>query len=224
MGDAPPHAADLHLASACAQGQLDATATFEDLLAGLRPAIAASGASAADIDETLQRLRIQMLVGDPPGIAAYSGRGPLRAWLRVVAMREAVRVLGERGRLQLVGDEQLLERFLPEVDLERDLLGGELHRVFREVFAEAVEALSSRDRLLLRQHAVDDLSIDEIGALHDVNRSTVARWLIAAREELARGTERGLQQRWKASREEVRQVLGLYLSRLDASLARLLSD
>jgi RNA polymerase sigma-70 factor (ECF subfamily) len=219
-------AADLHLACACAAGDPRALALFEEVLGAVRPAVAQLGASAPDVDEVLQRLRLQLLVGPPPGIAAYAGRGALRAWVRVVAVREAVRLLRDRGRARSLEDGPLLESLLPDAapDAERELHGRQLRAAFREAFAQAIAGLPARDRLLLRQQVIDDLSIDEIGGLHRVNRATAARWLVKARQRLAADTRRALQARLGTSPAEVRRLLGLYLSRLDASVERLLVD
>ena len=217
-------AADLHLAQACAEGQTAALAHFERTLAAVRPAVTTLGADPADVDEVLQRLRVQLLVGDPPGISRYRGSGELRAWLRVVAVREAVRVLTERGRHQLVDDTRLVESYLPAIDGERELIGGELGAAFRAAFEEAIRALPARDRLVLRQHGIDELSIDQMGDLHGVHRATAARWVEHARAELARATERSLQARLGGTAAEARSLLQQLMSRMDASVHRLLAE
>jgi RNA polymerase sigma-70 factor (ECF subfamily) len=217
-------APDLHLALACAEGDPRALEAFEATLAAVRPAISTLGASPQDVDEVLQRLRVQMLVGQPPGVSAYSGRGELRAWLRVVAVREAVRLLAERGRSRTIDDTRLLEASLPEIDAEREVIGDELRGHFRAAFEEAVRSLPPRDRLVLRQHGVDDLTIDQIGALHGVHRATAARWIEHARVELAVATERALQRRLSGTSDEVRSLMRLIASRMDASVQRLLAD
>jgi RNA polymerase sigma-70 factor (ECF subfamily) len=216
-------AGDLHLAQASAAGHARALHDFETILTAVRPAIAALGAGSSDIDEVLQRLRVQLLVGERPGISAYGGRGELRAWLRVVAVREAVRVLGERGKNQGIDDTRLLEVILPEVDAERDLIGSELRAQLRVAFEEAVGSLSPRDRLVLRQSGVDGLSIDQIGAVHGVHRATAARWIEQARVELALATERALQRRLNGTTDEVRSLMRLVTSQMDLSVHRLLT-
>ena len=106
---------DVELARACARADPAALAAFEQVLGAVRPAIASLGASAAEIDEVLQRVRVQLLVGDPPGIAGYAGRGELRAWVRVIAVRETVRLRKSAGRTEPLDDERLLESLLPAV-------------------------------------------------------------------------------------------------------------
>ena len=97
-----------------------------------------------------------------------------------------------------------------------------MRAAFRAAFEEAIRALPPRDRLVLRQHGVDDLSIDQIGALHGVHRATAARWVEQARADLARATERALQARLGATAAEVRSLLQQIMSRMDASVHRLL--
>lgn len=217
-------AADLHLACACADGDARAQAHFESVMTSVRPALASLGAGRDEIDEVCQRLRVQLLVGDQPGIAAFGGRGELRAWVRVVAVRETARLLRQRGRAQALDDERMLDAISPGLDAERDLMSEQHRLAFRAAFAEAIQSLPARARLVLRQHAVDDLSIDQIGAAHGVHRATAARWIEQARGELSTATERGLQRRLALSAEEVRDLLRLMLSRLDASVHRLLGS
>ena len=124
-------AADLALASACAQGDPEALARFEAILTAIRPALAAVGASTTEIDEVLQRLRVQLLVGDQPGILAYAGRGELRAWVRVIGVREMVRLCRQGGRAEELDDERLLDSLLPTPEAERDLIKLECRAEFR---------------------------------------------------------------------------------------------
>jgi RNA polymerase sigma-70 factor (ECF subfamily) len=220
LAEAP--AADLHLACACAAGDARALSQFEELLHALKPALVSVGVSGGQLDEVVQRLRVQLLVGPQPGIGGYAGRGSLRAWLRVVAVREGVRALRELGRGDPFDDRRLLDTILPDVDVEHDLTTADFRIHFRAAFEEAVAALAARARLILRQHAVDDLTIDQIGALHRVHRATAARWIEQARADLSSATERALQRRLGVSLDEVRGMLRLYMSRLDASVYRLL--
>ena len=72
------HLEDQYLACACADGDPAALAAFE---AKILPGIAASLrrlALPADVAaEVHQRVRAHLLVGEPPRIAEYQGRGPL---------------------------------------------------------------------------------------------------------------------------------------------------
>jgi RNA polymerase sigma-70 factor (ECF subfamily) len=88
---------------------------------------------------------------------------------------------------------------------------------FRIAFGEAAAQLTDRERTLLRYRFVDDLSIDEIGALYRVHRATVARWIAAIRESLFEGTRTRLMARLELDEPEVDSVLRLIDSQLDVS-------
>src|SRR5262245_58099234 len=82
---------DLYLAWACAAGVPGAHAVFErEIVAHVPLHLARFRRGPEFTDEVLQALRERLLVGDPPRIAAYGGRGPLGAWVRVAAIRIAV--------------------------------------------------------------------------------------------------------------------------------------
>ena len=63
----------------------------------------------------------------------------------------------------------------PKGDPELQLLKREHVTHFKASFAEAVAALDSADRLLLKQHLVERLTIDQLGALYHLHRASAAR-------------------------------------------------
>lgn len=89
---------------------------------------------------------------------------------------------------------------------------------FKRAFHAAVEALDDRERLLLRQHALDGLSIDQLAALHGVHRATAARQVQAARQSVLAATQRELIRRLRLARGELASVMRLIASRLDVTL------
>ena len=93
-GDAALHGVDLFLAVGCALGDPGALAAFEATHVA-RIASWLRERDPAIVDEVQQRVRDRVLIGGPSGearIAGYSARGPLGAWLRVVALREHARL------------------------------------------------------------------------------------------------------------------------------------
>lgn len=214
--------ADLALASACARGDDRALAALEPVLAAeVAYAAARMGAPASSADEALQIVRTILLVAAPgraPAIASYAGRGDLRAWVRVVAIRELVRVQKAIRKDDEFEDDALYD-FLspaeaPELEHLRALYRPDLVAAFRD----AIRSLTSKERLLLRQQCLDGLSIDELGPLHGVHRATAARWLAKARETLLSRTKKGLMKRLGIPPAEVDSILRLLQSRLDLSL------
>lgn len=219
---------DLYLACGCAGGEPAALAGFEQRCgAAIERAIAATGASAAERADLGQVVRQRLLVApadsDTPRIATYSARGPLTAWVRVVATREAARMLG-RARREAGSDDEIAGLLATGDDPEIGYLKRLYRSEFKRAFQAAIEALTDRQRLLLRQHVLDGLNIDQLAALHGAHRSTTARWLEAARDAVLAGTRRELVQRLQLSRGELASVMRLIQSQLDVSLSRVLVD
>ncbi len=220
------HLRDLYLACACAAGVTGAAEKLEaGCFAAVEPALARLGLDAAQIEETRQTLRQQLLVAEPgrePLIARYAGRGPLGAWVRVVALRIALK---RRHRVQreVPLEEQVLEAMpLQDGDAELRFIKDLYRGAFQEAFAEALGALSPRDTNLLLHHYLDGLTTRELGALHRVNQSTAARWLEQARQAVLAATRAGLERRLGAEPAEVESIMRLLHSRLDVTLRGLL--
>lgn len=220
------HGVELHLAYACRQGEPAALARFErEHIGPLGPVVGRVDPSAAFVDEVKQRLRTKLLVcegQDPPKIAGYTGRGDLQTWVRVVAVREALSSLRAQRRRALVSDEPLLA-------LEASATGpelGALKQQYREQFAEAFTAAlgerSPAERNLLRLHYLHGLSIDELGTLLGIHRSSAARRIAKTRQTLLRDTRRRLQAGLAMERQDFDQLMALIASRLDLSIERFL--
>ena len=217
------HTDDLYLACGCAAGDPAALAGFEDACAAvIARAVASTGVSPADRADLGQIIRQRLLVapasGEPPRIATYSARGSLRAWTRVVATREAARMLPRAHRELAAGDDELVARIGGDDDPEIGYLKRLYRDEFRRAFHAAVEALDDRDRLLLRQHALDGLSIHQLAALHGVQRSTASRQVQLARDAVLSGTQRALLRRLRLTRSELASVMRLIASQLDVTL------
>ena len=212
---------DLYLACACARADPVAIAAFERHYLGVvDDAVSAMRfANAALVNEVKQRLRVHLLA-DPgaPGILAFAGRGNLRHWLRIMAVREALGLVRARNR-ELPVDDELLERaVLPAASPELEFIKKHYQREFNAVLTEAVAALSTRDRMLLRQTFLDGLTIDHLGTLYGIHRATAARWLARAQRSLRKEMEARLMRRLGVPRRELISILRLVRSGLDVSL------
>lgn len=218
---------DLYLACACAAGDPCALDDFERYCGPvIHRALASTGAAIEERADLLQVVRQRLLVapaqGGAPRIATYSARGSLRGWVRVVAIREAARMLPRARRERAAEHDELAGLIAgsdnPEVGYFKRLYREE----FKQAFHTAVEALDDRARLLLQQAALDGLSVDQLAALHGVHRATAARWVQAAREAVLIATQRALLWRLRLSRTELASVMRLIQSQLDLSLTRVL--
>jgi RNA polymerase sigma-70 factor, ECF subfamily len=219
------HAGDLFLAFACAGGERRAVDALEDRLAEVGPTLARQG-SAALADEVKQLLRQRLLVadaGERPKIAEYSGRGPLVAWLRVAAVRTALD-LHRRANRERISDGADLAGLQAAADPEMEVIKNRYREDFRDAFHAAVADLTSRDRNVLRLHFLDGLSIDEIGVIYRVHRSTVARWIARSRDALLEETRRRMREKLQLASGEFESLMGLVQSQLDVSIHRFLSQ
>jgi RNA polymerase sigma-70 factor (ECF subfamily) len=218
-------AGDLYLACACAGGDPIAHAAFDGLLTEVDAAAGPIRAPADTVDEVKQMLRAQLLLpreGRPPAIGGYAGRGSLRGWLRITATRELVRQI--KKMLRDVPLEQAILDQPGDKDPALERLKEQYRAEFSAALGLALADLEPRERTLFRMQLIDQLGIDEIGAVYNVHRATAARWLVKARGALVAATQRHLAARLRLDDDEVTSVIRMIQSRLDVSVERLLEE
>lgn len=212
---------DLMLAYACGHGDPVALQLFEaHYMREVAIAAAKLRAAPGVLDEARQVMRDLLFVGGK--ISTYSGRGDLRGWVRVVAMREVMRLCDRDRREVTIGDEALLDALSPAEDPELEHFKQRYRGELAIAFEQAVAALTPRERTLLRHQVIDGMGVEAIGRLYDVHHSTAARWLVRARDALLAGTHERLRMNLQLSVPEVESVLRLIRSRIDVSVERLL--
>jgi RNA polymerase sigma-70 factor, ECF subfamily len=218
------HTDDLYLACACAKGDIRAIAAFDThCMSVVESAVSRHRVSSDVAAEVKQLVRERALVGDsgPPRIAGFSGRGDLRGWVRVMATREAM-LLSRRARRETpVDDEELLYAFVTPGDAELEQAKSRYRDEFKQAFDVALRSLPARDQTLLRQHVIDGLTIDQLGALYRVHRSTAARNLERARQAVLAATRAQMQNRLHVRTTELDSILRMIRSKLEVSLRAL---
>ncbi|MEO8698468.1 MAG: sigma factor-like helix-turn-helix DNA-binding protein [Kofleriaceae bacterium] len=214
-----PHASDLYLACACVHGVAEAIAAIERVhFTRIREFAAAVDSSPAFVTELAQQLRAKLLVGPPPRIATYSGRGSLGGWIRVAAVRLA-RDIGRSERAEANRRDDLEPGTLdPELGYLKQTYGAAVSTVVQDSLA----ALASEDRALLKMHYVDGLTIEQVGTAFGKSRATSARMLAAARMTLVAAIRERLVGVIGVRADEADSLLAFVRSRLDLSLARAL--
>jgi RNA polymerase sigma-70 factor (ECF subfamily) len=219
-GVATPHAVDLYLAFACREGQPRALQVF-DRTFGTELDRALRGRDTRAAEDAKQILRQRLFVGPPPKIAAYSGHGPLKRWLRVVARRILLEVVENRepiadeweiAALPVAGDDPELAYFKARYRAD-----------YKHAFETALAALDPRARTVLAQYHVDGLTVDQLGALYAVHRATASRWVTEAQKQVGQRTLALLRERLGLSPEDLGGVTRLVRSQLTLSLSRLLA-
>ena len=221
---------DLYLAAACVAQNIQAIAAFDrEILSNARGAIRSIDPSDTFVDEACQRLRANLLVGDGgrPKVADYAGRGPLRAWVGVAAVRTALMMRRSQQRAREVPadtDSDWTDALITisTGNPELELLKRQYAAAFADALRAAVAALEPRLRTVLRMSFVDALSIDEIGAVYAVHRATAARWIQKACDAVSENTRGALADRLALTTTELERVTAMVQSQLDVSLSQLL--
>jgi RNA polymerase sigma-70 factor (ECF subfamily) len=221
-------AEDLFLASTCASGKPEALRVFDERVwRPLRGAVARIDPSSDFVDEVGQRLREKLFstsAGLAPRIREYSGRGALAGWVRVAAVRLALDLKRSRtegaGAADDVADDAVADG--AQADPELRLLKERYGAAFQSALSKALDALSDEQCNLLRLQIVDGLQTHQIASLFGVDRSTVKRRLVAAREVLLEKTRELLHNELHISPSEFDSLAALVQSQLHVSLSRLL--
>jgi RNA polymerase sigma-70 factor (ECF subfamily) len=154
-------------------------------------------------------------------MGVYAGRGLLTSWVRVAATRAALDLLragGARPRTDVEPDDLAPGRESPELEYLKERYRPQ----FKAAFQTALENLDGEQRTILRMHIVEGLNIDEIGVLFRVHRSTIARWIAAARVNILDEARRQLQRELGLDAAEFESLAGVVRSQLSLSLSKIL--
>lgn len=213
------HAGELFIAWASGRGDAAALRHLERLISPEVDAVARRTRSVAD--ELRQALRVRLLVADGGRVRIddYAGRGPLRSWLGVAALRLALNL--KRGD-KPVGHDIMAEIVSGEADPELRHLKTLYRAEFREALETEIAALPDGKRAMLRLTFVDGLKAVQLARLYQVHETTAARWIAAAAAEVADGVKRRLMARLVVSASSFDSIARMVLSNLDLSIARVL--
>jgi RNA polymerase sigma-70 factor (ECF subfamily) len=218
--------ADLYVAIACVDGNEDAIEAVRKILAAevgfAATKTTASRDQIAEVTASLSRVLFVDEPERPAALRAYSARGDLKSYLRVIAMRELVRVVNLGRREVGVGDDDFIDRIVPASDPEISILRERYRGDVDGAMRAALGKLDERERALLRYAFVDNMNVDAVGKLYDVHRATAARWIASAREQLGEKIRDELAARLKVDVDEVDSIVRLVSSRIDVSLDRVL--
>lgn len=215
--------AEIYLACACGGGRADAILRFRSAyFTPLEPRLARMGIDPARCDDVWQEIAVRLFVpvGDqPPRILTYAGRGQLHGFIKVAATRLALDILERRHRDT---SDDWLER-VPGAQSEPELHWiKQQHRAeLKQEIEAAIATLTPRQRTLLRLTIVERAGIASLARTYQTHRSTVWRWIVDARAELAARVRARLAARWKISDAELATVEMMVDSQIDLSLERL---
>jgi RNA polymerase sigma-70 factor (ECF subfamily) len=216
------HLDELAIAWAAARGDAVALRQLDAMIASESDAAARRIDRAPTFaDEVRQAVRVRLLVADGghSRIEDYSGRGPLRGWIGVTALRVALNL--KRG-VQPASPDILAELVSGEADPELRHLKQLYRAEFRDALEASLLALTERQRVLLRLCYVDGLKLVQLAQLYDVHETTASRWVSRAASDAAEDTRKRLMAKLSLSPDSLDSVARMVMSNLDFSIARVL--
>lgn len=222
------HAEDLYLACACLTSTSGAAETFkaeyEEVIFRFVRSVERRPDAAR---EQVHELFVRVLVGDQdagPRLAEYSGRGPLRAWLRMSAVRRTLNSRrDQRRRTELeiqLADETDEHTSSPELAIIRQRYRPALIAALRD----SIAALPPAERTLLKLHYQEQLDLGAIAAMNGWSKPTASRRVSAARRAVHEGTTALLIERLRVEPTELESLLGMLRSQLVVSLTGLFGE
>lgn len=221
-------AADLYLACACAHRIPQAADAFRT---HLFPEIAASirrvDPARQFVDDVQQMVYQKAFVEadrGAPKVASYKGRGELRNWVRVIALRAAQNALRDEGKRAAPIPPILMDSVCPEHDLEASYLKQHYRDAFKAAFEAAARSLTSDQRNILRYRLQEGLPVERLAVLYKVHRVTMSRRIQEIRDTLLQRTRANLAAAVGAQNQELSSILRLVGSRLDVTLGTLVRE
>jgi RNA polymerase sigma-70 factor (ECF subfamily) len=208
----PIHVGDLFLACSCLHLSR-AIEIFERTYAPqIRSVAVLVESSPTFLKELESMLRLRLFVAEnerPPGLARYSGRGPLAAWTRIVAQRlalqlarESVTGLERESAAALVAS-VAREAEDPAYHYMREVGQRELRAAFQAAIAE----LRPTDLAFVRLRLSQDLPIREIAVMYGIHETTASRRLHAIFRDLRERAKIKLRQRLQLSVSECESLV-----------------
>jgi RNA polymerase sigma-70 factor, ECF subfamily len=221
------HPGELALALAASRGHPAAIAVLEREHRGVIEAMcwryAGPAHSAADLQQILREKLYVAPPGERPKLAEYAGQGQLSSWLRITAVRVFLDLGKRKDRPREPPIEDGVLAMPDPGDLSLEVIKAEYRAAVAQAMRDAAAQLALADRHLLHQHFIAGLSIDQLGVALGIHRATAARRVVRARETLVGDTRALLASRLQLSSEELDEVIGMVISRLDVSIPRLLA-
>ncbi len=175
---------------ACAAGELERAAVEavdREHVTPLASRIRRLGARPADVPDILQSVRERLFLPPRPRIRAYDAAGPLKLWIKVVAVRLAIDLHRARGGAPAANASVSELAEAPSRDVETALTRARFKTEFQAALEEQLKALPERDRTILRLHLVQGVSLEQIAASYGVHRVTATRWVWNAAENMLDG-------------------------------------
>ncbi len=186
---------DAQLVDGCLRGQAHAQRElYRRHAPAIRRVISRCGLEHSDVGDVEQRLWIRLLAPGPgkSALRSFGGRGPLRGWLRQVAVNEARAEHRRRSRVPAIdGLDEVPTSTNEDIDPERATIRNEKRSVVRHAVAAALRSLDPKERELFVLWSQGTTPAD-LAQLHGVHRTSMTRRLLKLRDRVTCRTREGL--------------------------------
>ncbi len=216
-------ATDLYVAWCCTQGCSAALEHFWTSCVPTARRAAFSVTKNEDLaEDVVQDVLQKLIVGtsDKPGtLASYQGRSKLERWLRSVTVRAAISASRKSSQKATTESEETLMQ-VPAVDDDPELalLKETSSEMVETALRDSLRELDSETRLVLQQHLIDGLTIDQLASIYRIHRATAARRIAKAREALLAATRQKLRSTIQMTGGELDSLINFAQSRVKLSL------
>jgi RNA polymerase sigma-70 factor, ECF subfamily len=179
------------------------------------------GLHPGDVNEMHSQLMRRLFVSSDesqPKFAQYVGRGQLGGLVRVAVTRHALTLVSAKDRKsqEVSPNSPGIER-----DVSDKFAKAELQQLMKQALEQSADALTERQRSILRMHYVKHANIDDIGAVYRVHRATAARWLLEARTCLVESAREAFLLQAALEEHELAEVASMVESQLSMTWSRL---
>ncbi|MFT3710010.1 MAG: sigma-70 family RNA polymerase sigma factor [Archangium sp.] len=163
---------DLLLALATLEGDAGAMREFDRRLVAVCRGVKTRG---LEPEELVQLVRERALVGPPPRLQTYSGRGALAQWLRAVALTTVSHATRSQRAHSADDDDEALAVAVTGPSPELSAIDRRRSRVILEALKAALARFDVDDRTLLRLRFSNGLTHDELAKVFGTHRTTAMR-------------------------------------------------
>lgn len=216
----PPPAADLFLVCACVLKRPGALEALEQSVLSHIPAWVGRIDPSADFgDDVAQAVRALLLTGESPRISTYAGKGSLEGWVRVSAVRLALKL---KARAPAANGEALTSAAGVTPDLGAQVEKAQARKEVEQAMESVLAALDTEERAWLKLYYLDGLSLEKVASLFGVHTSTISRRIAALEGHVLSSLRERLQHQLRLPRAEVESLIRFVRSQLEVSLGQAL--
>jgi len=221
------HTEDLYLAFACSKQVAPALREFaERHLSRIDTFLKRFGDGAVRAEDVRREVEDTLLFGrdgSPARIGQYSGRGPLERFVRTAARHAALTLLRRLRPAASAEDfDALASQLAAPPDGSESFVAARYEAVVREALRVALLTLDRRQRIIVRLHLVQNVTLTQIGKMLKVNQSTVSRALAGAVDTIQKEIRRQLRESEGMNESEMQSVVRDVRNRIDLNMSRML--